>query len=539
MKRLLALILCLVMCLSLVPAAGAEGDAPNTTDTTAPTVSNITLSATTVNAPGSLTVSVTATDNLSGVSSIQVEFYNKETESYLYAHPQLESSGLFAGTLNIGQYTNAGKYVIRSVYITDKAGNSKWYYGEGAKQASEESKLPAKCYSLAFDVVDPEAFPSITTQPQSKTAATGATVKFTVKASNATGYQWYFRKSASDSWSKCSNASSSSLSVEALSYRSGYQYRCKVSNDVGSVYSNAATLTVMNPPSVTTQPQNKTVSVGASASFTVKASGSSLSYQWQFRKSASDSWSNCSNGTSATFSVEAKTYRDGYQYRCKVSNAVGTVYSSAATLRVKPAITTQPKAATVPVGSRASFTVKAEGATSYQWQFRKSADAGWSSCSDGTGAAGDERGGVGVFQRGDPARHARDHDAADVSNHPREQQRELYGEGRGRDKLSVAVPQERDAAAVRDRFRGRDRKLHGDNRGRDKLPVAVPQARQRGLEQLQQRHKRDADRRGEALPQRIPVPLPCEKRRGHDDLRSRIPVGELSVRPGFLRYIRI
>ena len=387
MKRLLALILCLVMCLSLVPAAGAEGDAPNTTDTTAPTVSNITLSATTVNAPGSLTVSVTATDNLSGVSSIQVEFYNKETESYLYAHPQLESSGLFAGTLNIGQYTNAGKYVIRSVYITDKAGNSKWYYGEGAKQASEESKLPAKCYSLAFDVVDPEAFPSITTQPQSKTAATGATVKFTVKASNATGYQWYFRKSASDSWSKCSNASSSSLSVEALSYRSGYQYRCKVSNDVGSVYSNAATLTVMNPPSVTTQPQNKTVSVGASASFTVKASGSSLSYQWQFRKSASDSWSNCSNGTSATFSVEAKTYRDGYQYRCKVSNAVGTVYSSAATLRVKPAITTQPKAATVPVGSRASFTVKAEGATSYQWQFRKSADAGWSSCSDGTGAA--------------------------------------------------------------------------------------------------------------------------------------------------------
>ena len=365
MKRLLALILCLVMCLSLVPAAGAEGDAPNTTDTTAPTVSNITLSATTVNAPGSLTVSVTATDNLSGVSSIQVEFYNKETESYLYAHPQLESSGLFA---------------------TDKAGNSKWYYGEGAKQASEESKLPAKCYSLAFDVVDPEAFPSITTQPQSKTAATGATVKFTVKASNATGYQWYFRKSASDSWSKCSNASSSSLSVEALSYRSGYQYRCKVSNDVGSVYSNAATLTVMNPPSVTTQPQNKTVSVGASASFTVKASGSSLSYQWQFRKSASDSWSNCSNGTSATFSVEAKTYRDGYQYRCKVSNAVGTVYSSAATLRVKPAITTQPKAATVPVGSRASFTVKAEGATSYQWQFRKSASDSWSSCSNGTGA---------------------------------------------------------------------------------------------------------------------------------------------------------
>ena len=72
------------------------------------------------------------------------------------------------------------------------------------------------------------------------------TAKFTVKASNATSYQWYYRTSSSGSWQKTSltGATTATLSVKAKSSRSGYQYRCKVSNSYGYVYSNTVTLKV-------------------------------------------------------------------------------------------------------------------------------------------------------------------------------------------------------------------------------------------------------------------------------------------------------
>ena len=233
--------------------------------------------------------------------------------------------------------------------------------------------------------------PAITTQPKSQTAAEGATVKFTVAASGSgLSYQWYFRKSSSDSWSKSSGtgATTASLSVEVKSYRNGYQYRCKVTNAGGYVYSNAATLTVAAKPVITTQPKDQTAAVGATATFTIAATGAE-SYQWQFRSSSSATWSNSSaaSAKTASFSVTAESYRDGYQYRCKVTNAAGTTISNTVTLTVlaKPTITTQPKDQTAAVGETVSFTVKASGADSYQWYFRKSSTDSWSKCS-GTGA---------------------------------------------------------------------------------------------------------------------------------------------------------
>ena len=181
--------------------------------------------------------------------------------------------------------------------------------------------------------------PTITTQPSNKSAAPGATVTFTVAASNATSYQWQFRPSSADGWSNssASSAKTASFTVTAESYRNGYQYRCKVSNANGTVYSNAATLTVTSDgkPTITTQPSNKSAAIGATVTFTVAASGAT-SYQWQFRPSSADGWSNCSaaSAKTASFTVTAESYRNGYQYRCKVSNANGSVYSNAATLFV-------------------------------------------------------------------------------------------------------------------------------------------------------------------------------------------------------------
>ena len=45
-------------------------------------------------------------------------------------------------------------------------------------------------------------------------------------------------------------------------------------------------------------------------------------------------WTAYDGGTSATLTLIAKSYRNGYQYKCKVSNAIGYVYSNAVTLTV-------------------------------------------------------------------------------------------------------------------------------------------------------------------------------------------------------------
>ena len=227
--------------------------------------------------------------------------------------------------------------------------------------------------------------PTITTQPASVSAAVGSTVKISVKA-GGTGlsYQWQYRTSSSGSWknSTASTAKTATISVGAESYRNGYQYRCKVTNVAGTVTSSAATLTVVEKPTITTQPASVTATAGTTVKISVKASGTGLSYQWQYRTSSSGSWKNSTASTAktATISVGAEIYRDGYQYRCKVSNIAGTVSSSAATLTViaKPVITKQPTDILEVAGAEVEFTVTAKGDDlSYQWQYRTSASDFW------------------------------------------------------------------------------------------------------------------------------------------------------------------
>ena len=225
--------------------------------------------------------------------------------------------------------------------------------------------------------------PTITTQPASVKAYVGTTAKFTVQADGATGYQWYYRTSSSGSWAKSSTtgATTATLSVAAETRRSGYQYRCKVSNSAGYVYTSAATLTVSEKPVITQQPESLTIITGGTAKFTVKASGATA-YQWYWRANKDDSWhkGTLSSASTATLRyTNMSSIKDGYQFKCKVSNDAGYVYSSIATLSVsrKPAITQQPESLTIGAGGTATFTVKADGATAYQWYWRANKDDSW------------------------------------------------------------------------------------------------------------------------------------------------------------------
>ena len=92
-------------------------------------------------------------------------------------------------------------------------------------------------------------------------------------------------------------------------------------------------------PQIVTHPVSQTVLLGRTATFTVSATGSSpFAYQWQ--RNGVD----IPGETSASFTtLPALQFDNNTTYRCRVSNALGTVTSNAATLTVQtnlpPAVT--------------------------------------------------------------------------------------------------------------------------------------------------------------------------------------------------------
>jgi hypothetical protein len=82
-------------------------------------------------------------------------------------------------------------------------------------------------------------------------------------------------------------------------------------------------------PAITTQPQNVSVAAGQAASFSVAASGTSLTYQWM--KNSID----ISGATMATYETPPTTSADNNaQFAVRVSNSYGSVVSNHVTLTV-------------------------------------------------------------------------------------------------------------------------------------------------------------------------------------------------------------
>ena len=75
-------------------------------------------------------------------------------------------------------------------------------------------------------------------------------------------------------------------------------------------------------PVITTQPASKSAAVGTSVTLTVKATGSDLTYQWQYKEKSSSTWSNASGKTASwTLTVAAVHY--GFDFRCRVTDIDG------------------------------------------------------------------------------------------------------------------------------------------------------------------------------------------------------------------------
>jgi hypothetical protein len=139
-----------------------------------------------------------------------------------------------------------------------------------------------------------------------------------------------------------------------------------------SAFSWYAVVTPVIAPTITTAPANQTVTAGASATFSVAASGTApLAYQW--RRNNVD----IAGATTASHTTPPTTLADsGAVYTVVVSNAAGSVTSTAATLTVNaaavpPSIVTQPVAQSVNAGQTATFSVTANGTAPLAYQWRK------------------------------------------------------------------------------------------------------------------------------------------------------------------------
>ncbi|MFC3146113.1 immunoglobulin domain-containing protein [Piscinibacterium candidicorallinum] len=263
--------------------------------------------------------------------------------------------------LGIGSVTDAdaGLYSVR---ISNSAGST--------------TTNPARLTVVAPNV--PVA-PTISTQPSTLTAFTGQTVNLAVAANGSGPLTFQWRRNGV-------NVPSDGpvLTLANVQAANAGTYSVVVSNSVGSVTSNEATLSVNTPPtvpspptppSIVTQPVNTTVTEGNTATLAVGVNGTTpMSFQW------SRGGVPISGATAAAFTVTSAAAANAGNYSVTISNSAGSVTSNTVSLTVNaptnppaavaPSISTQPLGLTAAAGQTVTFGVSANGTgpLSYQWQ---------------------------------------------------------------------------------------------------------------------------------------------------------------------------
>ena len=134
-------------------------------------------------------------------------------------------------------------------------------------------------------------------------------------------------------------------------------------------------LNVIAPPTIISQPTNQAVLEGATALFTVSATGGlPLSYQWQLNGTNLVDGGNILGSQTSNLMVSDASDADLGDYSVTVTNLAGVAISSNATLSIVPSppvITMQPANQTAVVDGTVDFRVSAVGnmPMSYQWSF--------------------------------------------------------------------------------------------------------------------------------------------------------------------------
>ena len=188
---------------------------------------------------------------------------------------------------------------------------------------------------ISMDYPLPPVPPTIIMQPASQSNQVGNSVLFSVSCTGDMPFtfQWYKNDAA------IQGQTNSSFSISSISESDAGSYTVKITNAGGSVTSAAAVLTVIVPvaPTITTQPESKTVEVNGSTSLSVQAEGTQpLVYTWYKDGVIVPA----SMGNTLPI-MTAQTSNEGI-YSVKVSNMVGSVTSNDVTVTVTTPVIPEP-----------------------------------------------------------------------------------------------------------------------------------------------------------------------------------------------------
>jgi len=180
----------------------------------------------------------------------------------------------------------------------------------------------------SLTVIDP---PVITVQPVSLTRSAGTTANFSVTVTGtAPVFQWQKNAINLSDGGNVSGSATAALTLTGVAQSDAANYQCMITNVAGAVTSAVVSLTVIDPPVITAQPQSQVAAqTGAGVTYTVSASGTApLGYQWYFQGTG------ISGATNTSYTINnVQTTNIGY-YQVMVTNSAGTATSSNATLQI-------------------------------------------------------------------------------------------------------------------------------------------------------------------------------------------------------------
>jgi formylglycine-generating enzyme required for sulfatase activity len=253
---------------------------------------------------------------------------------------------------------------VWGVTTTFPGNNLKTFFSFHTVQKNWTGQIPMRVrLSLDNLLLGYNRKPKIISQPASLSSTRGQQCRFSVVAvaDPAPTYSWIFNGNA------IAGAHASDYVIASSDTGQAGKYWVVVSNSLGSVVSDTATLGVNVGAIIIAQPQSQNVTAGQSVSFAVTAVGiPSPSYQW--RKNGTT----ISGAISAGLTIALAQASDTGAYSVVVSNGVKSDTSVAAILTVNfgPIFLLQPQPLTVVAGQAASFnvTVAAYPLPTYQWQ---------------------------------------------------------------------------------------------------------------------------------------------------------------------------
>jgi autotransporter-associated beta strand protein len=229
----------------------------------------------------------------------------------------------------------------------------------------------------------------ITSSPTSATLSAGQTANFSGSAtsSGTVTYQWRkggvnLSNGAQSGGSVVTGATTANLTVAGVTYQDEGAYTLVATGTYGpSATTTAATLSVVDPPVITSPTVDSTINkdAGQNVVLSVTSTGRVGTYQWKkgasnLSNGAYDNGATVTGATSANLTLTSVRGADASVYSVTLITSEGNVTSANTTLTVNdPVIAVQPVCSTFDCGSSNALTVTAIGTTNangsltYQW----------------------------------------------------------------------------------------------------------------------------------------------------------------------------